>query len=113
MRAVLVCLICALSEGCYTIPCEKKRDRTQEQRRPVTFEGPDAATTFAAARQLDHTPPDGTTNPLFAILCDRLYVIPSDAGAYNDAVQRCDTNQDGVITRDEARYYYRLFKRQD
>ena len=111
MRKVLVGLVCVLGTGCFTIPSENKYDRTTEPRRPVTFENQEAATMFAAGRQLDHTPVDGTTNPFLAILCNRLYVIPSDAGFYNDAVQRCDTNQDGITTRDEAWYYHRLFKK--
>lgn len=89
--------------GCLSPPCVL--DRTTEGRRPVTFENTEAANTFSRGRRADRTPVDGCTSYWLAAWRHRTYVVPSDAGRYNDAVQRCDTNQDGVITFAEASYY--------
>lgn len=104
--AVLVGLGVLPLVGCATPP--QILDRTAECRRPVTFECTEAARLFAHGRRLDRTPPDGTTSYWLAGWHRRAYVVPSDAGRYNDAVQRCDTNQDGLITFDEATYYINL-----
>ncbi len=109
MRTVLAALLLvmqALLVGCHHGP-RYVWDRTFEERRVVEFENTEAAKSYAAARKHDHEH-DGTTNFLLASLLKKPYVIPSDAGRHNDAVQRCDTNRDGVISYAEAWYYWNL-----
>jgi hypothetical protein len=76
--------------------------RGNEQRRLVIFESPQAAEAFHAAVQKSA----GTMGetylgiPFVTIYENRQEL--SDAAAWNDAVARCDTNQDGIITLAEV-----------
>lgn len=106
MRAAVVAVAGLLLCGCKSP--ETRWDRTFEARRPVTFENTEAARTFASARKLDRER-RGDTSSFLAGWRGVPHVIESDAGRYNDAVEKCDTNQDGTITYAEAWYYWSLF----
>lgn len=80
-----------------------------ESRTPVSFESDAAARTFYEA--LSRVPNSGKhseskTEISIPIVFDHeRKVVTGPNHAFNDAVARCDTNHDGVITDQEARIF--------
>jgi hypothetical protein len=98
------------SMGCVTLFSKVDVVRSEEARKPVSFETPAAAETFNKARK-DH---DGSVGGAyvgvpFVTLYSRQKTL-SEAAQFNDAVGRCDTDQNGTITEAEANIFANLGK---
>ena len=95
--------------GCLTPFTTKEVVRTEEARRPVTFESPAVAEKFAAATKQDKPTQVGGTymgaSVLTLCLCEEYL---SGNAKFNDAVAKCDNNQDGVITAQEVEAFGKL-----
>ena len=88
--------------GCITLFSKTEVVRDGEARRPVTFESQQAAETFHTALKKQHPSLGGAyVGVPFVTLYSRDRVL-SETARFNDAVARCDTDQDGVITEAEA-----------
>jgi hypothetical protein len=92
----------ALGGGCISHDETVYRD---DPRAKVEFESETSAWVFYEA--LSHRPAgqtrESTTRVQIPILLDhKERVVSGPNGAFNDAVARCDTNQDGQITELEA-----------
>ncbi len=95
----------ACAPGCLTLYSKTDVVRSDEGRRPVVFECPQASEDFNAGLH-DHS--DTMSETVFGIPFITLYARRqelSDAAAWNDAAVRCDTNQDGVISSEEAKTF--------
>lgn len=109
LRALAAVALSLVPVGCVSMEPSARVDRTHEVRTSIRFENADAARLFAQASKHDANPTE-TDSYLLACLLHKQYVIPSDAGRFNFAAEKCDTNRDGVITYDEAWYYWNLLK---
>ena len=80
-----------------------------EPRIPITFENDTAARIFYEA--LSKSAPSGNRSESNTEVCLPIIfehterVIQGESAAFNNAVLRCDTNHDGVITESEARIF--------
>jgi hypothetical protein len=92
--------------GCITLFSKTEVVRDGESPRPVKFESPEAAEVFHRAMKAKHDPCKGGAyvGVPFVTLYSRDRVL-SQSARFNDAVARCDTDQDGVITLVEAQIY--------
>ena len=97
---VVALLVCA--SGCITLFSKTEYIRDGEARRAVAFETPKAAETFhnAAKKHSARVGGDYVGVP-FVTLYSRDRMLAENA-RFNDAVVRCDTNHDGIITETEA-----------
>ena len=98
-----------LTPGCITLFSKTEVVRDGEQPRPVRFESPEAAEVFHRALKRRSDSESGGADvglPLLS-LCRRNRVL-SEAAKFNDAVERCDADQDGVITLAEAQAFEKL-----
>ena len=83
-------------------------------RRKVEFENESAARIFYEA--LSHVPNQGTKNEetskfeIPVVFEYHKHVVSGPNGAFNDAVERCDTNKDGRISETEAKIFADLVK---
>lgn len=96
--------------GCMTLFHKTEVVRGQESRRPVQFENVQAADAFQTA--LKQHPNHVIGGSRLGVPCVTLFsksVELSESAAWNDAVMRCDTNQDGMITYDEAAIFAKSF----
>jgi hypothetical protein len=102
MAAACAAVVLVFVPGCVTLFSKTEVVREGEARRPVTFESQQAAETFHTALKKQH-PSLGSAylGVPFVTLYSRDRVL-SETARFNDAVARCDTNQDGVITEVEA-----------
>lgn len=88
--------------GCITLFSKTEVVRDGEPRRAVSFESPKAAESFATAMKKQNGNVGGAYVGLpFVTLYSRERVL-AETARFNDAVVRCDTNQDGVVTEAEA-----------
>ncbi|MBX9583921.1 MAG: hypothetical protein K2X87_26785 [Gemmataceae bacterium] len=102
--AVAAAGVCVLLPGCLTLFSKTEVVRADETRRPVRFESPAAADTFhKALKDKDNGGSLGGTcfGVPFVTLYARHKKLAENA-RFNDAVGRCDTDQDGLITQHEA-----------
>jgi PHP family Zn ribbon phosphoesterase len=100
-RALLVAALAALP-GCLTVYSKTEVVRCDEARRPVQFDGPQTADEFHCALK-DRGTTVGKTHigvPFITLYSKRQKL--SEAAAWNEAVLHCDTDQNGMITRDEV-----------
>ena len=83
--------------------------RQDEQAREVRFESPEAADVFhrALRRRLDSEAGGADVRLPFLNLFSPNRVL-SEAARFNDAVETCDADQDGVITLAEALAFEKL-----
>jgi hypothetical protein len=78
-------------------------------RRKVEFENESAARIFYEA--ISHVPNQGTKNEetskfeIPVVFQYHKHVVSGPNGAFNDAVERCDTNKDGRISETEAKIF--------
>ncbi|MBX9625249.1 MAG: hypothetical protein K2X82_15690 [Gemmataceae bacterium] len=102
--AVATAGACVLLPGCLTLFSKTEVVRAEETRRPVRFENAQAAETFNKA--LKDKDNDGNLGgACFGVPFVTLYARQKKLGdnaRFNDAVGRCDTDQDGLITGHEA-----------
>ncbi len=91
--------------GCITLFSQTDVIRGDETRRPVRYESPKAAKAFHRA-MTKQTAPVGRTHlgVPFVTLYLRDKVLAENA-RFNEAVARCDTDQDGHITEAESTIY--------
>jgi len=95
-----------LTPGCITLFSKTEVVRDGEQPRPVRFESPEAAELFhrAMKAKADGCRGGAYVGVPFVTLYSRDRVL-SPTARFNDAVARCDTDQDGLITLVEAQIY--------
>ena len=94
--------------GCLTLYSKTEVVRGGEARRPVKFESPEAADEFYKALKAQDKTISGTFFGVpFVTLFEKDQQL-SDAAMWNDAVVKCDTDQDGLITLTEARIFAKL-----
>lgn len=94
--------------GCLTLYSKTEVVRGEEPRRPVAFESPQAAETFYKAMKDKSASLGGTEVCVpFITLYSRERQL-SDSAHFNDCVDRCDTNRDGMITLVEATIFAQL-----
>jgi hypothetical protein len=102
--AVAAAGVCVLLPGCLTLFSKTDVVRAEETRRPVRFESAAAAETFHQALKDDAD--DGSLGgACFGVPFVTLYARHkklAENARFNDAVSRCDTDQDGLITQHEA-----------
>lgn len=92
----------ALLPGCITLFSKTEVVRSGESRRPVKFESQEAADKFhTGLKSLDRGAGGAYVGVPFVTLYNKDSKL-SEAAIWNDAVSRCDTDQDGVITLVEA-----------
>ncbi|MDB6064938.1 MAG: hypothetical protein JWR26_1146 [Pedosphaera sp.] len=103
-KGVLTATCCFTLSGCLLSSQQtvyRDVDRTR-----VEFENETAARLFYEA--LSKTPPSSATQETTSEVCipfvldTKRRVIPGQNYAFNEAVKKCDTNQDGKITQLEA-----------
>jgi hypothetical protein len=109
-RAWLVVAACLslCAGGCLTIYSKTEVIRGDEARRPIRFESALAAHHFNThmedqSAQLAHS----HLSLPFVTFYSRQQVL-SDNAFFNDQVGKCDTDQDGVISLEEAKVYARV-----
>lgn len=100
--AALAAGVLTLLPGCLTLFSKTEVVRSEETRRAVKFECAQAAETFhKAMKEQDGSLGGACVGGPFVILYARHKKL-SDNARFNDAVGRCDTDQDGLITQHEA-----------
>ena len=100
--AVAAAGVIALLPGCLTLFSKTDVVRAEEGRRPVKFESAVAAETFhKALKDYDGNLGGTCFGVPFVTLYHRQKTL-SESARFNDAVARCDTDQDGTITQHEA-----------
>lgn len=89
--------------GCLAILTKHEVVRVEEARRPARFESPAVAESFAKAAKLDKAKQVGGeySSVLFLTVYGREQYLAENA-KFNDAVTKCDADQDGVITAKEV-----------
>lgn len=92
--------------GCITLFSKTEVVRDGEPPRPVRYESAEAAEVFHRAMKAKHDSCKGGAyvGVPFVTLYSRDRVLSATA-RFNDAVARCDTDQDGVITLVEAQIF--------
>jgi hypothetical protein len=103
---VLLPLLLALP-GCITIFSKTEVLRGDEQRAPIRFESAKAATEFQGqlqVRQQNNQVSYSHVSVPFITLFERTRTL-SDSAFFNEQVHRCDTDQNGLITEQEALVY--------
>jgi hypothetical protein len=106
MAATGAVAVLVLVPGCITLFSKTEVVRDGESPRPVRFESPEAAEAFHRAMKAKHDASRGGAyvGVPFVTLYSRDRVL-SPTARFNDAVARCDTDQDGLITLVEAQIY--------
>ena len=102
--------VLVLLPGCLTLFSKTEVVRAEETRRPVRFECAQAAETFNKALK-DKTNDGELGGACFGVPFVTLYARHkklADNARYNDAVGRCDTDQDGLITQHEADIFAKI-----
>ena len=96
--------------GCLTLFSKVDVVRSEESRRPIQFENAAAAETFNKALKTSHGVIGGTyVGVPFVTLYSRQKSL-SESAQFNDAVGRCDTDQNGTITQAEAEIFANVVK---
>lgn len=91
-----------LLPGCITLFSKTEVVRSGEPRRPVKFECQEAADKFYTAMKATNREVGGAyVGVPFVTLYNKDTKL-SEVAVWNDAVARCDTDQDGVVTLVEA-----------
>lgn len=92
-----------------TLLSKKVVVRTDEPPRSVWFESPEAADVFhRALRRGADTDPDGADGRLPLLAPFSRNRVLSEAARFNDAVDACDADGDGIITLAEAQAFEKL-----
>ena len=98
-----VALACA--PGCVTLFSKVDVVRAEEARKPVQFENAAAGASFAATlKKCDGNVGGAYVGVPFVTLYSRQKSL-SESARFNDAVARCDTDQNGTITEAEAKIF--------
>jgi hypothetical protein len=104
-RVALALLLLPFASGCITLFSKTEVVRGGEALRPVSFETEEAGRVFHDAVKDGHGYVGGTHLGVPFVTFFRKSKVLSEPAKFNDAVTRCDTNQDGVITLVEARVF--------
>ena len=97
--------------GCITFYHKTDVVRSTESRRSIQFENTQAADTFQTSFKKhpnSHVGGSSLGVPFVTLFSKSIEL--SEAAAWNDAIVKCDTNQDGMITSDEALIYAKSFE---
>lgn len=102
--AILCAAVAALTllPGCITLFSKTEVVRGGETRRPVKFESEAAANEFLTAFKGQTRDAGGAYLGVPFVTLYSKDTKLSEVAAWNDAVGRCDTDQDGLITQVEA-----------
>ena len=104
------CGLIGLPSGCITLFSKTDVVRSEEARRAVSFESPAVAETFhEAMKKQTGTVGGAYVGVPFVTLYSRQKTL-SETAIFNDAVARCDGDQNGVITQAEAEIYANAMK---
>jgi hypothetical protein len=97
-----------LLPGCLTLFSKTEVVRGDEARRPVQFECQQAAETFQTALKRQNGTLGGChVGVPFVTVYSRNQQL-SESALWNDAVAKCDTDQNGIITLSEANIFANL-----
>jgi hypothetical protein len=97
-----VCACALMLCGCVTFYSKTEVVGGGEERASVSFENGDAAQQFQAAmKKMDESIGGAYIGVPFITIYER-DVRLSEVALWNEAVRRCDTNKDHVITTDEV-----------
>jgi hypothetical protein len=107
--AVTLLAVITAVTGCAALYSTKEVVRCEEARRPVTFESTAVAEKFVAAAKLNKAKQVGGTytGVPFVTLHSTEQFLGENA-KFNDAVVKCDNDQDGVITAQEVEAFGKL-----
>ena len=101
-RIALALLALPFVSGCITLFSKTVVVRDGETRRAIQFENPQAADAFNEALKTQSGSVGGTYVGVPFVTFYAKAKKLSDGALFNEAVVRCDTNQDGIITFTEA-----------
>ncbi len=102
VTAALAATVIFTGSGCLTLFSKTEVVRSEEPRRPIAFEDADAAKTFNNSLFFCQSSVGGAhVGVPFLTLYSRQKTL-SKSAVFNDAVARCDTDQNGTITKSEA-----------
>jgi hypothetical protein len=108
MLFTFVASVLFTSTGCLTLFSKVDVVRSEELRKPIAFESPEAAEKFTSAcKKCDPEISSTQFAVPFVTLYNRHKKL-SESAQFNDAVSRCDTDQNGIITLCEAEIFARL-----
>jgi predicted GTPase len=100
--SVLLLGVAVVQTGCLTLYSKTEVVRAGESRRPVKFENQQVAETFQTAyKNRTRTVGGSYVGVPFVTLYEKDQKL-AEVAAWNDAIQTCDTDQDGLITQVEA-----------
>ncbi len=107
---VLAVSVCPTLTGCITLFSKAEVVRSKEPLKPMQFESAEVAEDFRKAAKLGDSKVVGATHlgVPFVTLYESKTVLAKNA-QLNDAVQKCDTNQDGIITAQEVVVFKKLY----
>jgi len=112
-RTTTILAACALlgaAPGCITLFSKTDVLRAEEARRPIQFESPAVAEQFhTAMKEQNGTVGGAYVGVPFDTLYSRHKTL-SEVAIFNDAVIRCDCDQNGFITQAEAEIYAKVVK---
>lgn len=101
-----------LSTGCIS---HEETSYWDSERMKVTFENEAAGRLFYETLSHERTHRDGRTSKtsvsIPVVFEHNKKVVQGENEAFNSAVRRCDTNQDNIITEQEARIFAGSVKR--
>lgn len=106
-RFAILISICALGmqTGCLTLYSKTDVVRSDESRRPVRFECPEAAEEFHSTCKMQNRVVGGVhVGVPFVTVFSRNRTL-SEVALWNDSVSKCDCDQDGTITLAEAKLF--------
>jgi hypothetical protein len=107
----LASVVVLSTAGCITFYSKTEVVGGSDARVPVSFENVEAAQQFQDAVKRMDSHAGGTYVGLPLITVYQQEQRLSETALWNDAVRRCDTNQDGVITCDEVAAFAKSLNR--
>lgn len=107
MRFPILIAACAVTAqtGCITLFSKTEYVRSEESRRPVRFECQETANSFHDAYKNRTREVGGSYAGVPFVTVYSKHRKLSEVAAWNDAVAKCDTDQDGTITQVEAEVF--------
>lgn len=107
---IMACGVCSTLSGCITLFSKTEIVRSHEPLKTMQFESADVAEDFRRAAKLNEAKVVGGTHlgVPFVTLYTSETVLAKNAN-FNDAVTKCDTDQDGVITAKEVSVFKNLY----
>ena len=104
---LLLALATLFCPGCLVVHCKKEYLRRDESVKRVEFESEEAGRLFHKQRKRNRCRTQAGNESLvipFIIVYNKQTELSSNA-RYNNEIDKCDSNSDGMITLSEARIY--------